>query len=64
MVSGRLKQKMNNGFGLQRKSLEAIDYGRKIPKKIFPLNYSLEIESFNKGLQINNVEAKSQVYLE
>ena len=33
--------KLKNGFDLHRKFLEAIDYGQKISKKSFPLNYSL-----------------------
>ena len=49
---------LKNGFDLHRKFLEAIDYGRKFAKKIFPLNYSREMENFKKGLQSENGEAK------
>ena len=31
--------KLKNGFDIHRKFLEAIDYGWKFTKKIFPLNY-------------------------
>ena len=50
--------KLKNGFDLHRNFLEAIDYGRKIEKKRFPLNCSLETEKSNKGLQSDNGEAK------
>ena len=33
---------LKNGFDLHMKFLEAIDYGRKIAKKIFTVNCSLE----------------------
>ena len=42
----------------------AIDYGRKIAKKIFPLNCSLETEIFKKGLQSDNGDSKYQGDLE
>ena len=44
--------------------MEAIDCGRKIAKKIFPLNYSLEIEKPKKILQCDNGDAKAQGALE
>ena len=50
--------KLKNGFDLHMRFLEAIDYGQKIAKKRFPLNYSPEMEKFKKGLQSENVEAK------
>ena len=50
--------KFKNGFDLHRKFFEAVDCGQKIAKKIFPLNYSLEMEKFKKSLHIDNGEAK------
>ena len=44
--------------------MEAIGYDRKIAKKIFPQNYSVEMEKINKGLQSENVEAKERGALE
>ena len=42
--------KLKNGFDLHRIFLEAIDYGQKISKKIFPLNCSPETKKIKKGL--------------
>ena len=42
--------KFKNGFDLHKNFLEAIDYGWKISKNRFPLNYSLEMEKPKKGL--------------
>ena len=56
--------KLNNGFNIHRKFLEAIYYGRKIAKKIFPLNYSPEMGKFKKGIQSENGETKEQGALE
>ena len=68
MGTGRLIQKnvinLKNEFDLHRKVLEDIDCGRKIEKKIFPLNYSLEIEKSKKILQSDNGDAKAQGALE
>ena len=50
--------KLKNGFYLHRIVLEAIDYGRKIAKMVFPINYSLEIGKSKKGLQSENGEGK------
>ena len=50
--------KSKNGFDLHRKFLEAIDYGRKMAKKSFPLNYSLETGKLKKVLQSDNGEGK------
>ena len=36
--------RLKNGSDLHRNVLKAIDYGQKIAKKIFPQNYSLEME--------------------
>ena len=44
--------------------MEDIYQGKKIAKKIFPLNCSLETETFKKGLYIENGEAKEQGALE
>ena len=44
--------------------MEDIDYGWKIAKKRFPLNFSLETEKINKGLHNENGEAKEQSALE
>ena len=56
--------KLKNGFDLHRKFLEDTGYGRKIAKKIFPLDCSPETEKFKKGLQSDNGEAKEQGALE
>ena len=44
--------------------MEAIYYGRKIAKKIFQLNYSLETGKFKKGLHSENGESKEKGALE
>ena len=44
--------KLKNGFDLHRKILEAIDYGQKIAKKIFPQNYSLEMEKLRRVYRV------------
>ena len=39
--------------------MEAVYYGRKLLKKIFPLNYSLETEILKKVLHSDNGEDKA-----
>ena len=50
--------KVKNGFDVHRIFLEAIDYGHKIAKNRYTLNYLLEMGKFKKGLQSENGEGK------
>ena len=52
--------KLNNGFDLHMDFLNAVDYVRRIANKIFPQNYSLEMEIFKRSLHSDNGEAKAQ----